>query len=71
MKKDKSNNGGSAPLNAEKIALPEVLAPCLSFTPISQPNAAYQSATTGIADGTSVSSITDGFQTVTFSSPVT
>jgi len=47
----------------------------LSFTPIAQPNAAYVAETTNLkgaipADGTSITSLSDGSETVTFSSSV-
>ena len=47
----------------------------LSFTPISQPTAAYMAATTNMsgsipADGTSITSLSDGTETVSFSSSV-
>src|SRR6516225_11019966 len=48
----------------------------LSFTPIAQPDAAYTGGTTNLAshipaDGTALTSLSDGTETITFSSTVT
>ncbi|PEE35253.1 hypothetical protein CN271_08175 [Bacillus cereus] len=71
--KTQNNTGSVRPLKKEEIALiQQVIEPCPSFTQIPQPDAEYQSSTTmidilGITEFSDVISISDGIQTVTFS----
>ncbi|MED3090036.1 hypothetical protein [Bacillus toyonensis] len=69
-----NNTGVALPLKkVENILIPQVEAPCPSFTQISQPDIAYQSSTTkidisNVPEFTIVNSISDGIQTITFNS---
>ncbi|HDR4422857.1 TPA: hypothetical protein QCU60_004345 [Bacillus cereus] len=73
---NRSNTGSVRPIQREEITLiPQVVEPCPSFTQITLPDAAYTSSTTkidisSIPEFSDVGSISDGIQTVTFSTPM-